>query len=245
MARIWNDKIAEEAVAQAAVAAPSEPETNTTSAADTDMEHQEQRYIYVEDSSSSSTSSSEGSPEDDATSSASHLPDHLPSDGSSITDSEYDASDYDPFADPSDPIADARERRRRERYIFSTTHGTLSSGADPFVSQGFSRRDRALLSALDDRRLARRWLEMQANFFNVTGRMVPLHLIKAKLEQNSPGDGEIGTLARGERKVANWTESVAYGADLLDPEYAIERPEDALSDADTDDSEEESGFSSD
>ena len=181
--------------------------------------------------------------EDDQASSADLHLDFLredESDSSSVTDDDdgYDASDYDPFADPADPIAEERYRRRVERYMARRHHAALFPGGcsvrDALVDQGFSRGDRALLEAIHDRHTGRKWLEMQANFFNVTGRMIPLHLIKAKCDTNSPGEGDIGYLARGERKVANWTEAVAYGAELLDPAEAKERPVDALSDSDSD-----------
>lgn len=185
----------------------------------------------------SSSQASSDEAEDDQASSTNEILDLLREDSSSassLTDEAdgYDASDYDPLADHADPIAYERERRRKERYIHASLYKGLlpPRSGDPFVSQGFSRRDRALLADLDDRRLASQWLEMQANFFNVTGRMVPLHLIKAKLENRSPSEAEIGCLARGERKVANWTEALALldVRELLDPTQARDAPADAL-----------------
>jgi hypothetical protein len=205
---------------------------------DTEEEDEEEEET---DSESSSQASFGNDNEDDQASSADELLDLLREDSSSgsssITDEAdgYDASDYDPFADPADPIACERERRRQERYIRHHAHTSMyrglpaaSGGGDRFSDQGFSRRDRALLADLANRRFASQWLEMQANFFNVTGRMVPLHLIKAKLENSRPCDAEIGYLARGERKVANWTDAVADTGEMLDPAQARDAPDDAL-----------------
>ncbi|KAH6686686.1 hypothetical protein F5X68DRAFT_240130 [Plectosphaerella plurivora] len=210
---------------------------------DNDEEYDEDKEYDEEESEDESTAASFGNEDEDGeASSADELLDLLREDSSSdspsITDEAdgYDASDYDPFADPADPIAHERERRRQERYIRYHAHASMyrglpqdaNSSRDNFASQGFSRRDRALLADIANRRVAAQWLEMQANFFNVTGRMVPLHLIKAKLENSRPSESEIGYLARGERKVANWTDAVADATDMLDPTQAKDAPEDFL-----------------
>ncbi|KAF3359301.1 Exocyst complex protein EXO70 [Verticillium dahliae VDG1] len=71
---------------------------------------------------------------------------------------------------------------------------------------------------------------MQANFFNATGRMLPLHLIKAKLEGQGAADEEqmLPRVARFEQMVASWNSSVADSEELLDPALAGEVPEDAM-----------------
>ncbi|GKT49277.1 uncharacterized protein ColSpa_09458 [Colletotrichum spaethianum] len=82
------------------------------------------------------------------------------------------------------------------------------------------RRDDKILASLVSRREATKWLEMQANFYNVTGRMVPLHMIKARCEAE-----EDRTKVAG---VRNWATSVAAGDELLDPNESADVPEDAL-----------------
>ncbi|KAM0335712.1 hypothetical protein ACHAQA_000762 [Verticillium albo-atrum] len=162
----------------------------------------------------------------------------LASPASSTTDDEpggYDADDYDPYAPGphTDPIAHERERRRQDRFMQRHLWAALyprRTAAEDFAGQGFSRRDRRLLAELEDRRLGNRWLEMQANFFNATGRMLPLHLIKAKLEGQSPTDEQqmLPRVARFQQMVAKWNSSVADSEELLDPASAGEAPVDAM-----------------
>ncbi|CRK32307.1 hypothetical protein BN1708_005698, partial [Verticillium longisporum] len=157
----------------------------------------------------------------------------------------YDADGFDPYSpDPRpDPFAHERERRRQDRFMqrhlwaalyprHRTTqdHEDKYTGATGFADRGFSRRDRRLLASLEDRRLGNRWLEMQANFFNATGRMLPLHLIKAKLEGQGAADEEqmLPRVARFEQMVASWNSSVADSEELLDPALAGEVPSDAM-----------------
>ncbi|KAM0286006.1 hypothetical protein ACHAQH_001195 [Verticillium albo-atrum] len=164
----------------------------------------------------------------------------LASPASSATSSDgagYDADDYDPYSpNPrTDPIAHERERRRQDRFMQRHLWAALyprrgTAEAEDFADRGFSRRDRRLLAELEDRRIGNRWLEMQANFFNATGRMLPLHLIKAKLEGQSPTEEEqmLPRVARFEQMVASWNSSVADSEELLDPALAGEIPEDAM-----------------
>ncbi|KAG7127555.1 hypothetical protein HYQ45_012521 [Verticillium longisporum] len=157
----------------------------------------------------------------------------------------YDADGFDPYSpDPRpDPFAHERERRRQDRFMqrhlwaalyprhrTAQDHQDKYAGATGFADRGFSRRDRRLLASLEDRRLGNRWLEMQANFFNATGRMLPLHLIKAKLEGQGAADEEqrLPRVARFEQMVASWNSSVADSEELLDPALAGEVPEDAM-----------------
>ena len=44
----------------------------------------------------------------------------------------------------------------------------------------WSRADCEVLAALDAKHCADRWLELQAGFYNATGRMVPLEVLRAK-----------------------------------------------------------------
>ncbi|KAL2760554.1 hypothetical protein ACRALDRAFT_1066936 [Sodiomyces alcalophilus JCM 7366] len=152
---------------------------------------------------------------------------------SSSSDDEdgYDADDYDPYG-PMDPIAWERERRRQQRFVERHLWASLynNAGANHPAEQGFSKRDRAILASLHDRAVANRYLEMQANFFNATGRMVPLHLIQAKLEGRTPTEEEhmLPRVARFQARVAKWNHGVASREELLDPSVASDVPVDAL-----------------
>ncbi|KAK1655651.1 hypothetical protein BDP81DRAFT_401689 [Colletotrichum phormii] len=88
------------------------------------------------------------------------------------------------------------------------------------------RRDDATLAAVVSKREATKWLEMQANFFNATGRMVPLHMIKSRCEAEEDRGKAAG--------VRSWASSVAGSEDLLDPNEGRDAPEDALVDDDED-----------
>ncbi|KAH0432857.1 hypothetical protein CcaCcLH18_06141 [Colletotrichum camelliae] len=117
-----------------------------------------------------------------------------------------------------------REVARQERYIRRHVHPQLYPAPPlaraPSPADKRQRRDDAILAAVASRREATKWLEMQANFFNVTGRMVPLHLIKARCEAEEDRGKAAG--------VRTWASSVAGSQDLLDPEEQPEVPEDAL-----------------
>lgn len=148
----------------------------------------------------------------------------------------YDADDYDPYG-PMDPIAWERERRRQHRFIERYLWASLYRNNASSSHQGFSKRDRAILASLRDRAVANRYLEMQANFFNATGRMVPLHLIQAKLEGRRIQTEEehmLPRVARFQARVAKWNSGVASGDELLDPSVASEVPADALRATETD-----------
>ncbi|KAK2028523.1 hypothetical protein LX32DRAFT_694014 [Colletotrichum zoysiae] len=90
----------------------------------------------------------------------------------------------------------------------------------PSHAEKRQRRDDKILASVLSRREATKWLEMQANFYNVTGRMVPLHMIKARCEAEEGRSKDLG--------VRNWATSVADGEELLDPSEGADVPEDAL-----------------
>ncbi|KAM0251024.1 hypothetical protein ACHAP5_001904 [Fusarium lateritium] len=70
------------------------------------------------------------------------------------------------------------------------------------------KRDCDILASLDSKYKKSRWLEMQANFYNVTGRMVPLEAIRARCERAEAEEEEERSEARKLQKrldkVENW-----------------------------------------
>lgn len=56
----------------------------------------------------------------------------------------------------------------------------------------FSPLDCRVLGLLSSKRKADRWLELQASFFNATGRMVPVELLRHKVEEAKGGRGNKG-----------------------------------------------------
>ncbi|KAF6812912.1 hypothetical protein CSOJ01_04912 [Colletotrichum sojae] len=140
-------------------------------------------------------------------------------DTSSASDSASSATSGD---DADAPGYYDRELARQERYIRVHVHPALypPTARAPSPADKRQRRDDAILASVASRREATRWLEMQANFFNVTGRMVPLHLIKARCEAEEDRGKAAG--------VRSWASSVAGSHELLDPHECAEVPEDAL-----------------
>ncbi|KAF4989184.1 hypothetical protein FGRMN_9285 [Fusarium graminum] len=69
------------------------------------------------------------------------------------------------------------------------------------------KRDCDLLATIDSKYKKSRWLEMQANFYNVTGRMVPLEAIRARCERAEAEKEERAEARKLERRlnrVENW-----------------------------------------
>ncbi|KXH38246.1 hypothetical protein CSAL01_00122 [Colletotrichum salicis] len=162
------------------------------------------------------------------------------SSASESTSSATSADDND-----TDPQAKyERELAGQQRYIRRHVHPALYPPAPaasykrkrplppsanrraPSPADRQQRRDDATLAAVVSKREATKWLEMQANFFNATGRMVPLHMIKSRCEAEEDRGKAAG--------VRSWASSVAGSEDLLDPNEGRDAPEDALVDDDED-----------
>jgi hypothetical protein len=72
------------------------------------------------------------------------------------------------------------QRRYLHRHIYARLYPpTISPQADDFLSPD----DCAILATMHSRHELSRWLEMQANFYNVTGRMLPLSVIRQRCER--------------------------------------------------------------
>ncbi|KAK1968429.1 hypothetical protein LY78DRAFT_701539 [Colletotrichum sublineola] len=146
-----------------------------------------------------------------------------------------DGNDGDDASDSPAQCYD-RELVRQERYIRRHVNPALyppisyplmpppNAVCPPSDEDKRQRRNDKILASLVSRREATKWLEMQANFYNVTGRMVPLHMIKARCEAEEGRSKVLG--------VRNWAASVANGDELLDPNEGDNVPEDALIECD-------------
>lgn len=111
--------------------------------------------------------------------------------------------------------------RQDARYMRNHLYPELYPGViDPEPDEFFGEHDCAVLAAVDSKYKQSRWLEMQANFYNVTGRMVPLHLIRDKCEraERDSAEQQQPSLPAGGRwqRVENWVDGVPDG-DLEDP----------------------------
>jgi hypothetical protein len=87
----------------------------------------------------------------------------------------------------------------------------------PQPDRNFTERDCAVLAAIDCKMKASKFLEMQANFYNVTGQLVPLDLIKAKCDAAEVEEKKMATEAR----VKAWTAGLPEeGEQMDDPDGA-------------------------
>jgi hypothetical protein len=77
----------------------------------------------------------------------------------------------------------------------------------------FTRRDCEVLATIDSKMKRGRWLEMQANFFNATGRMVPISVFRDKCEA-----AELDRIR--EAKIKSWTAGLDE-SEQIDP-YELE-----------------------
>lgn len=91
------------------------------------------------------------------------------------------------------------ERRRQRRYFHRHILGKLyppTNCLDP--EDFFPQQDCDILAACESRREHVKWLEMQANFYNVTGRMIPLQVIRDKCERG-----------KDRKRIERWAKDVA------------------------------------
>ncbi|KAH7008008.1 hypothetical protein EDB80DRAFT_423943 [Ilyonectria destructans] len=115
------------------------------------------------------------------------------------------------------------EKNDEMRYLQDHIYADLYPAAiHPEPDAYLSKRDCELLAAIDSKQKRSRWLEMQANFFNVTGRMVPLDAIRARCERaeerersNARPTGR--DLVDRLEKVEQWVSRVSQ-EDVDDPE---------------------------
>lgn len=94
--------------------------------------------------------------------------------------SEESAATDDEGQDESGSQAEHRRQLRyHHKHIYDTLYpAEIEIEPDEYLSA----QDAAILAAVDGRYKRARWLEMQANFFNVTGLMIPLHVLRDKCE---------------------------------------------------------------
>ncbi|KAJ9142740.1 hypothetical protein NKR23_g7125 [Pleurostoma richardsiae] len=95
-------------------------------------------------------------------------------------------SGYEVDAGATTTAESETERLAKEEAVFTALYGGLPAGGDKKLRPDgvFSERDCCVLDAIDARRRVNRWLEVQAAFFNATGRMVDPELLRRKLEED-------------------------------------------------------------
>jgi hypothetical protein len=100
------------------------------------------------------------------------------------------------------------EKREQMKYLQEHIYGAMYPPyIHPQPDAYLGKRDCALLATIDSKYKRSRWLEMQANFYNVTGRMVPLESLKARCERAEAEKTERSKardLERRMTKVEDW-----------------------------------------
>ncbi|CEI39585.1 hypothetical protein FVEN_g1875 [Fusarium venenatum] len=100
------------------------------------------------------------------------------------------------------------EKREQMKYLHDEIYQEMyPADIHPQPDAYLNERDCALLSTIDSKYKRSRWLEMQANFYNVTGRMVPLEAIRDRCERaeaEKEARSEARKLQRRIEKVENW-----------------------------------------
>ncbi|CAH0053457.1 unnamed protein product [Clonostachys solani] len=77
-----------------------------------------------------------------------------------------------------------KETRRQKKYLQRHIRSKMfPPDKYPKADETFSQADCEILASVESQYKRSKWLEMQANFYNVTGRLVPIELIRARCER--------------------------------------------------------------
>lgn len=115
------------------------------------------------------------------------------------------------------PIHDLEgEKGSQDRYLRYIQRQIYPPTISPKPDATFSKTDCEVLALVESKYTRGKWLEMQANFFNVTGRMVPLEIIRRKCE-TAEKPKQVKQDKKRRSDVQKWVEAVDEG-DLEDPE---------------------------
>ncbi|WZH45120.1 hypothetical protein QYS62_006162 [Fusarium acuminatum] len=99
------------------------------------------------------------------------------------------------------------EKEKQRKYLQDHIYKEMyPAEIHPEPDTYMGKRDCDILASLDSKYKKSRWLEMQANFYNVTGRMVPLEAIRARCERAEAEEerSEARKLQKRLDKVENW-----------------------------------------
>ncbi|KAI6766230.1 hypothetical protein HG530_007300 [Fusarium avenaceum] len=100
------------------------------------------------------------------------------------------------------------EKEKQRKYLQDHIYKEMyPAEIHPEPDAYIGKRDCDILASLDSKYKKSRWLEMQANFYNVTGRMVPLEAIRARCERAEAEEEERSEARRLQKrldKVENW-----------------------------------------
>ncbi|KAM0340025.1 hypothetical protein ACHAPQ_001299 [Fusarium lateritium] len=100
------------------------------------------------------------------------------------------------------------EKEKQRKYLQDHIYKEMyPAEIHPKPDAYLGKRDCDILASLDSKYKKSRWLEMQANFYNVTGRMVPLEAIRARCERAEADEEERSEARKLQKrldKVENW-----------------------------------------
>ncbi|KAL2676673.1 hypothetical protein Neosp_010437 [[Neocosmospora] mangrovei] len=99
---------------------------------------------------------------------------------SSGEDASSESSDIESSSSDSQVIVDDSHERAKMRHLHKLLY---PPEIHPQPDKDFCKKDCELLGSIDAKYKKSRWLEMQANFYNVTGRLIPPETIRAKCER--------------------------------------------------------------
>ncbi|EEU44616.1 uncharacterized protein NECHADRAFT_84575 [Fusarium vanettenii 77-13-4] len=106
---------------------------------------------------------------------------------SSGEDASSESSDVESSSSDSQVIINDSHERAKMRHLHKLLY---PPEIHPQPDKDFCKKDCELLGSIDAKYKKSRWLEMQANFYNVTGRLIPLETIRAKCERAEAEEAE-------------------------------------------------------
>jgi hypothetical protein len=114
--------------------------------------------------------------------------------GKGTSDNASETSSCLEYGDP--------EKRKQTRYLQDHIYSEMyPAEIHPHPDAYLNQRDCDLLATIDSKYKRSRWLEMQANFYNVTGRMVPLEAIRDRCEQAEAEEEDRSAARKLERRI--------------------------------------------
>ncbi|CAG7558640.1 unnamed protein product [Fusarium equiseti] len=114
--------------------------------------------------------------------------------GKGTSDNASETSSCLEYGDP--------EKREQMRYLQDHVYKEMyPAEIHPHPDAYLNQRDCDLLATIDSKYKRSRWLEMQANFYNVTGRMIPLEAIRDRCERAEAEEEDRSAARKLERRI--------------------------------------------
>lgn len=151
---------------------------------------------------------------------------------SSGQDASSESSDVESHSQNTTHDPDKRrEMRKLQAHVYKQLY---PAEIHPEPDDNFDKKDCELLGAIHSRNKMNRWLEMQINFYNVTGRLIPLEVIQAKCER-----AEAEEEARCAKKAADREEEDRHKVEAWMQDVHDEDEEEESEESESEESEDE------